>query len=83
MKTVMIYDQCGLDSLQFIVFEADLSHLDGIYINNCDQSPYLQDELSNLLYDTKDGRAIYEGLGEFPCAEVVKGAKVIVCGFLP
>lgn len=82
VKTVMIYDQLDA-ALKFLVLDGDYKHLDGIYINASNQDEKLQDELSNLLYDPKDGQDRVTLLTEFPMQAVRDGADVIVTGFLP
>lgn len=91
MKTVIIYDQCEANLIFFVV-EEDVSHLDGVYINQWIESDKkaerkkreaLQDLLSKLVYDETSGKMLLEPLKKFPTKEVVAGAKVIVAGFLP
>jgi hypothetical protein len=84
MKTVFIYEQFTMP-LEFIVFDGDYSHLDGVYFNNREQDPALHDELSKLLYDQDTGDSLYDDKvhEKFPVEEVKNGAIVIVCGFFP
>lgn len=85
MKTVMIYDQCGQDPIEFIVLEGDYRRLNGVYINASStgkDGEKLQRELDNLLY-TKKGKRHHKPLNQFPVAEVAAGAFVIIAGFLP
>lgn len=82
MKTVIIWDQCGQEALQFAVIDRDVSHLAGIYINSVDNDPAKEDELSNLFY-TDEGALKVELTEVFPVDAVKKGAKVIIAGFLP
>ncbi len=45
MKTVLIYDQCGEDSISYIVLSGDYSRFDQAYINTEDPKA---EELSEL-----------------------------------
>lgn len=83
MKTVIIYDFGG--PLQFIVAEGDLSHLNNIYVNHINSDRKLQDELCDMMYDPVSGDPtdlMKSAVEIFPTEEVVKGAKVIVTGFM-
>jgi hypothetical protein len=82
VKTVLIWDQCGYEELQFAVIDRDVTHLNGVYINHADQDEALCDELNTLFYDT-NGRCVVPLSKEFPVDAVKQGAPVIVCGFLP
>lgn len=82
MKTVLIYDQCGQEDVKFVVIDKDVSHLDGIYINNSENSMELVNELCDLLY-ANNGDKLVKFSEKFPTQDVIDGAKVIVCGFFP
>jgi hypothetical protein len=82
MKTVIIYDQCGQEDISFAVVDRDVTHLAGIYVNNCNQDAALCDELCDMFYDDQ-GRCIIPLSSEFPVDAVKAGAPVITCGFLP
>lgn len=83
MTTIIIYDQCGQERIEFLVVKKDVSHLNGVYINSSDASDEQCDELNNLIY-TKAGKRKIKPLYEFPIQEATEGpSKVIVCGFLP
>lgn len=82
MKTVLIYDRCGQDNVKFVVIDKDVSHLDGIYINNSENSMELENELSDLLYANNEDELV-KFSEKFPTQDVIDGAKVIVCGFFP
>ena len=84
-KTVIIYETF-IEPLSFIVVDGDLSHLDKVFINNMYSSLELQDELSDLLYDSETGDStplLNSAVKDFPVEEVKNGAKVITAGFLP
>ncbi len=81
-KTVMIFDQCGQEPIEFYVLDGDYTHLDGVYINSTATKPKLDRELTKLMYDT-EGKRKMKHLLTFPHKAVVNGAKVIVCGFYP
>lgn len=88
-KTVVIWDQCGTEPIQFFVVDRDLSHLDHIYVNTYTEKTVegrkkakLIAELNDLVYD-KDGKVRVAMLDKFPIAAVQDGAVVIVAGFLP
>lgn len=84
-KTVIIYETF-IEPLSFIVADGDLSHLDKVFINNMYSSLELQDELSDLLYDSETGDStplLNSAVKDFPVEEVKNGAKVITAGFLP
>lgn len=76
MKTIIIWDQCGENPLSFFLVEGDLNHLNGTYLNSVDSD---EDNEAQLLEITEGAPA----LDSFPTEEVLKGAQVIVCGFLP
>jgi len=79
MKTVLIYDQCGEDSISYIVLSGDYSRFDQVYINTEDPKA---DELSELLYD-EEGNLKVKLRKKFPYKAVNAGAKVYVCGLIP
>ncbi|QDH83386.1 hypothetical protein [Achromobacter phage Motura] len=81
-QTVMIYDQFGVEPLQFLVLNGDYTHLDQVFINSTECTDEQMDELSSLIYDG-DGNVIAKFKKKFPRKAVVNGAKVIVAGFLP
>ena len=74
----MIFNQFGF-GLTYHVFEGDHSHLHGIYINGEKN----WDELNSLIYGNSEGEP--EMLNEVSSQElakaIVKGAKLIECGF--
>lgn len=91
MKTVMIYDQLDAE-LKFFVLEGDLTHLDGVYINQWIESDSkaerkkrdaLQNELNTVIYDETNGTFLHPVESKFPIQAVVEGAVVVVAGFLP
>jgi hypothetical protein len=82
MKTVIIWDECGQEDIQFVVVDGDYSELNGIYINNAHQEQDDRDRLSALIY-AEDGEVIADFLKDFPVDAVKEGACVIVAGFLP
>lgn len=82
MKTVLIFDQCGNEPIQFTVLDGDFKHLQGVYINDACNDEARQQELSDLLYNTQgEYRLHFEDT--FPTDAVRNGAEVIVAGFLP
>ena len=80
MKTVVIYDQCGEDVIQYFVVNADISHLDRTYVNQSEESKC--NELNKILFNDNCDIAVTL-LKAFPVQEVIDGAKVIVVGFVP
>lgn len=82
MKTVLIWDQCAVEPVQFAVLEGDMRHLNGVYINSTSDDEAKQQELSDLVYD-KNGTTRINLSEDFPVAAVRAGAEVIVAGFLP
>jgi hypothetical protein len=89
MKTVVIWDTCGAETIHFFILDGDLSRLNGLYINTyTEKTPEgrkkekLLNELSKLTYDKK-GNFLQKLLPAFPVDEVKAGALVIVAGFLP
>lgn len=83
MKTILIWDMCGQEPIQFVILDGDYSHLDGIFINHVDHDPALIDELYNLMYD-KAGQYRQKLRRKFPIKTVRKpDTKVIIAGFLP
>lgn len=81
-KTVLIYDQCGLEPIKFYVLEGDYTHLNHVYINGSEDDEAKADELSSLMYG-KDGQVKLKAKKGFPYKAVKAGAAVIVAGFLP
>lgn len=88
MITVIVWDMCGVEPLRFIAVNADVTHLDGIYINHCDQPQDKQEELLKLIYK-EDGRyrENIKMFDKFPTRQVLNQGKgnvsVITAGFLP
>lgn len=82
MKTVIVWDQCGQEDVQFAVVEGDYRELHRIYINNAHQEQEDQDRLNDLIYG-EEGEVIVRLLSDFPVDAVKEGACVIVAGFLP
>ena len=83
MKTIMIYDQCGVAPIQFFILDGDYSHLDNIFINEAADNTDLQDELGSLVYDD-NGKTKLKVYKKFPLKTAAKpGTKVIVAGFYP
>lgn len=82
MKTVLIYEQFGVNPLSFLVLKGDHTYLDGVYINATDCDEKLQEKLSKIIYD-KDGQERHKMRTKFPTKAVREGAKVAICGFLP
>lgn len=84
--TVLIWDQCGMEHLQFAVFEGDYTHLNRTYINEAvedDKLIALQEELHDLIYNA-DGTTKPEFLSYFPRKALKKPfTRVIVAGFYP
>ncbi|AOJ42698.1 hypothetical protein WJ23_33235 [Burkholderia lata] len=81
-KTVIIWDECGQNDISFVVFDRDVTHLAGVYVNRCGNDRDKEDELTNIIYDDT-GNTRNEHLSSFPVDAVEAGASVIVCGFLP
>ena len=81
MKTVIIYDQIYQQPISYYVVDRDVSHLHGVYGNSVNASEEQQNELCSIVFDEEWNTK--PALEHFPTEEVVNGAKVIVCGFLP
>ncbi len=83
MKTIVIWDQLGVEPLKFFVTDDKrFKTLDRVYINDSSAEPKKEKLLSRLIYD-KDGNYLVTMLDNFPVTEVVSGVEVVVCGFLP
>ncbi len=89
MRTVVIWDNCGQEPLQFFVVEGDWSKYDRLYINTYTEKTAegkkldrLLKELSGFMYGF-EGNMLQSLSKEFPIDEVKAGARVVVCGFLP
>lgn len=82
MKTVFIYDQVLEMPLSFLVVDGDYSHLNNCYINSMDCTEEQADEINKLVFN-EDWTYVQGFVEEFPAYEVVKGAKVVIIGFLP
>ena len=85
MKTIVIWDCCGEESIRFFIVNGNYSYLDRLYINTYyddEEGQKLLDELNNLVFN-EDGSYKVEMLETFPSHEVTGGAAVIVAGFLP
>jgi len=91
-KTVIIWDELNADVVFFLV-DGDHSHLNRVYINTYYDDAEAatiskqafearMDELNKLIYQ-EDGTYNHAELSEFPTDAVLKGARVIVAGFLP
>ncbi len=78
----MIWDSLGESPIQFLIFEKDLSHLNGVYINSVTSDEKLQDEVNSLNYDN-DGQQLKTPLNEFPIKEINSETIVIICGVIP
>lgn len=94
-KTILIFDQCGQEAIQFYVVEGDQTKFQGVYINGgpvegfkgTDQDwDALTEDLNTLFYDD-DGNKVIEPEAAFPVhlgAEIQAGTCVVaVCGFFP
>lgn len=85
MKTIVIWDTCGVENLKFFILSGDKSHLDNVYLNaysdDAEQNK-LQVELDALVYGP-DGCSMVNVLDEFPVCAIMPGDKVIAAGFLP
>lgn len=92
-KTVIIWDELNADIVFFLV-DGDHSHLNRVYINTCYDDAQASsiskegfekrmDEINILVFDQEKGTYLHEKLTEFPIDAVIKGARVIVAGFLP
>lgn len=82
MKTVVIWDSCGVEPIRFFVVNRDLEHLNGKFYGSVDCSEEDGQEVSNLVY-TDSGEQYVEMMDSFPVDAVKAGAKVIVCGYMP
>lgn len=88
MKTIVIWDQCGEEPIQFLIVEGDLSHLHNIYINTA-YSEMTDIAKHDELCDLQEGWTEMKFLETFPVSvvqnELTAGrtVKVVTCGFLP
>lgn len=83
-RTVVIWDSCGEERLQFFVVEGrNIDHLNNKYINADSNTEAEQTEISSLVYDQVTFEQAISMSKKFPIEEVRAGASVIVCGFLP
>lgn len=84
IHTVLIFDQRGEQPICFFYLDGNLSHLDGIYINQTANAAKQkkQDELHELLYRPDSGCFKHEPIDHFPSLYQPTD-KVIVCGFEP
>jgi hypothetical protein len=80
VKTVVIWDN-GNDGLRFFVTEADMTGMQGVYINSTRTTDVEADRLNAVVYD-RDGNYLPQMLDIFPTEVVREGAQVIVCGFI-
>lgn len=81
MQTVMIYDQCGERALEFYIFDADLRHLDAVYLNDIVSPIGKRRELDNLMYDSEGNTKVRPVCKEDIVKGILMGACLIVCGF--
>jgi len=79
-QTVVIWDSCGVEAIRFFVVDADITHLNDVYINSTDSSYEAQEELNKRLFDDEGRELPY--LRDFPVEAVKNGASVIVAGFM-
>lgn len=74
INTIIIYDTLGDSDLSFVVVDRDVSELNGVYINECENED-LVDKLNSILegvfYHTR-----------FPVEYMKPNTKVITCGFI-
>ena len=76
MKTLIIYDQCGQEALEFYLMDCEWSKINGIYINNADNS----EESEKYLMETLEKA---EKCDTFPLSRMSEIQAVAICGFLP
>lgn len=82
MKTIVIWDQCGEEPVQFFTLDGDYSHLYGVYINNSDEDEQLVAELTELVYG--DNGYNFPLTKDIPLKLMQDSDnKIIVAGFLP
>lgn len=67
---------------EFILFEDNVSHLDGVMINSCEYDEDKEDELNRLVFND-DGSLKNVITREQFIDEIRQGSILIECGFLP
>jgi hypothetical protein len=94
-KTVMIWDACGQEEIQFYELEGDLFRLDGIYVNAMgpeggsakhtpEEYESLSRELSDLMYDAETGVDLQKPIPREAFSECIRrGYVLIVAGIVP
>ena len=79
MNTIFIYDESYAE-IRFFVLDGDYSHLEGVYINTCEDKERVE-ELDDIIFD-EDGDFKIELYDRFPVDKVKPDTKVIVCGLI-
>lgn len=88
MKTIVIWDQYGIEDIKFLIIEGDFSHLNNIYINLAYED-MAEVAKHDELCDLQEGWSETQFLEDFPISvvqnELTEGRtiKVITCGFVP
>lgn len=80
LKTIVIWDSCGQESIKFFTLDGDRRDLNQVYINACENQDG-QKRLNKVLAYDKHGKPKVTLLDEFPIVERVD--YVIVAGFMP
>ncbi len=84
MNTIIIYDQCGMEALQFFVIDGDYSKYDGIYVNKwVSDDEVIMQEYNEMINELQLILDRLQPLDKFPTENVTKDTKVIICGFIP
>lgn len=81
MKTVIIYDTCGEDSIKFFIVDGSFKNLNNKYIGLEGTSKKEEDQINSLIWNSTFDKMLY--LKEFPVEAVKEGAEVIVLGCIP
>lgn len=82
MRTVVIWDSCGMEALCWFVVEGDKSHLHGHYVNSTETPYEIGEEVNSLGYN-EEGQFMQEKNTDFNAMPRDADVKIIVCGFLP
>ena len=81
MKTIVIWDSCGEEQIQFFVLDGDYSYFNKVYIGINANIEY-QKKLNALMYD-EEGNQKIEFFDDFPMQVTNEGFCVIKAGLIP
>lgn len=81
MRTIVIWDDCGIGPIKFFYLMGDYRHLDRVYLN-AQENQALQDELSSIVYVENTREEKVDMTETFPLP-LLPDDVVIVAGVLP